>query len=278
MQMNTKERKEIIKNFEKQLNREGASHNTIISYSWTINDYYKKYDVLSLTNLLKYKESLIKKNSPQTVNLRCLAINRYLKTIKRNSLQLKIVRIQKKPFIENVISEADYKYLKRRLRKDGRLKYYFLVWFMGATGARISEVINFKVEHLTDGYMDVYGKGMKFRRIYIQKRLQTAALKWVKEENRTSGYLFLNHSNLQISPRGVGRQLQKYGTTYGIDKEVLHPHAFRHMFAKKFLKESEGNIAWLADILGHASLDTTKMYLKMSAREQYEMFSSIVNW
>lgn len=278
MILTTKERKELLKLFEKQLHKEGASYNTIVSYCWAVNDFYSRYDTLSHTNLLKYREMLIHKNSPQTVNLRLLAMNRYLKTIKRNSLKLKVVKIQKKPFIENVISEADYKFLKRRLRKDGRLKYYFLVWFMGATGARVSEVINFKVENLSDGYMDIYGKGMKFRRIYIPKRLQTEALKWVKAEGRNSGYLFLNNLNEQISPKGIGKQLQKYGTAYGIDKAVLHPHSFRHMFAKKFLKESNGNIFWLGDILGHSSLDSTKIYLQLSAREQYDLFNSIVNW
>ena len=126
--------------------------------------------------------------------------------------------------------------------------------------------------------MDIYGKGMKFRRIYIPKRLRNETIKWINEEGRSSGYLFLNNLQEQISTKGIGKQLQTYGMAYGIDKQVLHPHAFRHMFAKKFLKESDGNIFWLADILGHSSLDTTKIYLQMSAREQQELFNSIVNW
>lgn len=275
--MNTKERKEIIKNFEKQLHKEGASDNTITSYSWTVNDFYRKYDSLNFTNLLKYKEYLIKNNSPETVNLRCLALNRYLKTIKRNSLKLKVVKVQRKPFVENVISEADYKYLKRRLRKDKRMKYYFLVWFLAGTGARVSEVINFKVEHLENGYMDIYGKGTKYRRIYIPKRLQREALKWIEGESRKSGYLFLNNLNEQISPKGIGKQLQKYGGQYGIDKKVLHPHSFRHLFAKKFLSEYD-DIVLLADILGHCNLETTRIYTRKSSTEQQQLFNSIVTW
>lgn len=275
--MNTKERKEIIRNFEKQLHKEGASNNTIISYSWTVNDFYKRYETLTFTNLLKYKEYLIKNNAPETVNIRCLALNRYLTTIKRNTLKLKVVKIQRKPFVENVISEADYKYLKKRLKKDKRYKYYFLVWFMAGTGARVSEVINFKVEDLENGYMDIYGKGTKYRRIYIPKRLQTEAIKWTKEENRVSGYLFLNNLNEQISPKGIGKQIQKYGVDYGIDKKVLHPHSFRHLFAKKFLANYD-DIVLLADILGHCNLETTRIYTRKSSTEQQQLFNAIVTW
>ncbi|MGZ7145087.1 tyrosine-type DNA invertase PsrA, partial [Streptococcus pyogenes] len=74
--------------------------------------------------------------------------------IGHDDLKLKFVKIQQKPFLEDVISHADYLFLKRSLKKDDNLKWHFVVWFLGATGARVSELIKLKVEHVEVGYFD----------------------------------------------------------------------------------------------------------------------------
>lgn len=111
--MTTNERKEILKQFKKFLKKEGVSDNTIISYIWVVDDYYKHYDILSLTNLLKYKEMLLAKNALTTVSQRCIALNKYLVSINKYSLKLKIPKIGQKQFVENIISNEDYIFLKK---------------------------------------------------------------------------------------------------------------------------------------------------------------------
>ena len=126
---------------------------------------------------------------PQTINLRLQAINKYLEFIHRSDLKLKFVKVQQKNFLENVISDADYRFLKRKLKSDGLAEWYFVVWFMGATGARISELLRIKAEHVEVGYLDLYSKGGKTRRLYIPKLLREEAKQWLSSEGIRSGII-----------------------------------------------------------------------------------------
>lgn len=191
--------------------------------------------------------------------------------------QIKAVKVQQKNFLENVISNADYKFLKNQLKKDGNLEWYFVVWFLAATGARVSELIQIKIEHVELGYFDLYSKGGKLRRLYIPKKLRDETAKWLAEENRSSGYLFLNRYGEKITVRGISQQLKNYAEKYGLDKKVVYPHSFRHRYAKNFL-EKFNDIALLADLMGHESIETTRIYLRRTASEQQALVDKIVTW
>lgn len=276
--MNASEKKELKQNFEKFLKKEGMSDNTIISYSWTLNYYLEHYDSFSLSDLLKFKHAMDSDYCPSTANQRIIAINTYLKSIKRKGVKLKVTKIQQKPFIENVITDSDYKYLKKMLKKDGRLKYYFLIWYIATTGARASEVICFKCEDVEKGYMDITGKGRKYRRLYIPSKVRKETLEWLQNENRDSGYLFLNNLGEQISPRGISKQIKKYGTEYGISPDVLYAHSFRHLFAKNFLDKNKNDLPLLSDLMGHESINSTMIYLRRSSTEQRQIIEKTVTW
>ena len=214
---------------------------------------------------------------PQTVNLRLQGINKYLEFIKKDRLRMKFVKVQQKNFLENVISDADYKFLKSKLKKDGFIDWYFVVWFLTATGARVSELLQIKVEHVYAGYLDLYTKGGKIRRIYIPKKLMTEAIKWLEDDSRQSGYLFLNRFGERITSRGVAMQLKHFAEKYGLNTKVVYPHSFRHRFAKNFL-DRFNDIALLADLMGHESIETTRIYLRRTATEQKQIVDKIVNW
>ena len=214
---------------------------------------------------------------PQTVNLRLQGINKYLEFIKKDRLKMKFVKVQQKNFLENVISDADYKFLKSKLKKDGFIDWYFVVWFLTATGARVSELLQIKVEHVYAGYLDLYTKGGKIRRIYIPKKLMTEAIKWLEDDSRQSGYLFLNRFGERITSRGVAMQLKHFAEKYGLNTKVVYPHSFRHRFAKNFL-DRFNDIALLADLMGHESIETTRIYLRRTATEQKQIVDKIVNW
>ena len=149
--------------------------------------------------------------------------------------------------------------------------------YLCATGARISELLQIKVEHVEVGYLDLYGKGGKLRRIYIPKRLKTETDKWLAGSGRTSGYLFCNRFGKRITARGIGYQLKTLAKGYGIDPKVVYPHSFRHRFAKNFLAKFN-DIALLADLMGHESIETTRIYLRRTATEQRELIDRIVTW
>ena len=263
-----------IKKFQEEGN---LSRNTVRVYEYALKQYNEQFSTLNKKNLSAYKIWLIENFKPQTVNLRLRAINIYLESIGKPELKLPFVKIQQKTFLENVISEADYIYLKKQLKKDNEMYYYFVVRFLAATGARISELIQIKVEHVKLGHIDLYSKGGKLRRIYIPKTLQKEALIWFDENNKLSGFIFENKTGNHITARGIAKTLKSFAKKYGINPAVVYPHSFRHRFAKSFLDRCN-DIAFLADLMGHESIETTRIYLRKTSTEQRELIDRIVNW
>ena len=263
--------------FKTFLLRENLSQNTISAYIIAVKDFKSKYEEVTKKNLLLFKTYLIETFKPKSVNLKIQAINGYLEFIKKSELKLKFIKVQQKPFLENVISDADYVFFKRRLKKDGHLEWYFVVKFLACTGARVSELRKMKVEHVKKGYIDLYTKGGKIRRIYIPIKLVKEALLWLESINLETGYLFLNRFGEQLTCRGISQQLKNYAIKYGIDPKVVYPHSFRHRFAKNFL-EKYNDISLLADLMGHESIETTRIYLRKTASEQQEIVNKIVTW
>lgn len=267
----------MITQFKAYLAKTNLAENTITSYVWTVTYYLEHYKEVNKKNLLAYKGYLVENFKPQTVNLRLQAVNKFLEFSKQEKLKMKFVKAQQKNFLENVISDADYKFLKTKLKADGYDQWYFVVWFMAATGARVSELLQIKAEHVNVGYLDLYSKGGKMRRIYIPKRLCAEAAKWLKERGLTTGYLFTNRIGNRLSTRGIAIQLKHFAVNYGINREVVYPHSFRHRFAKNFL-EKFNDIALLADLMGHESIETTRIYLRRTASEQQKIVDRVVTW
>lgn len=267
----------MTEKFKAFLSRHNLAVNTIRSYVWTVTFFLKKYGEVTRKNLLAYKGFLMERYKPQTVNLRIQALNKYLEFIKKEKLRLKFVKVQQKNFLDNVISDADYRFLKSRLKKDGHLSWYFVVWFLTATGARVSELLQIKAEDVQKGYLDIYSKGGKIRRLYIPKRLQREALAWLAARCIDSGYIFLNRMGKRLTPRGIAQQLKIFAKKYGINPAVVYPHSFKHRFAKNFL-ERFNDLALLADLMGHESIETTRIYLRRTATEQRTIVDRVVNW
>lgn len=267
----------MVTKFESFLAKSDLARNTVSSYVWTVNHFLENYGDVNKENLLAYKGFLIENFKLQTVNLRLQAINKYLEFIKQEKLKLKFVKVQQRNFLENVISDADYKFLKSKLKADGYDGWYFIVWFMAATGARVSELQQIKVEHVLAGYLDMYTKAGKIRRLYIPKGLRVEAIKWIAEKQIQSGYLFVNRFGERLTTRGIAQQLKHFAVKYNLNPKVVYPHSFRHRFAKNFL-ERFNDIALLADLMGHESIETTRIYLRRTASEQQQIVDKIVNW
>ncbi len=268
----------MLENYEKSLRQTNLSENTVRSYRHSLQQYLTMYgEAFNKKNLLSFKGFLIEKYAPKTVNLRILAINKYLELNELEHLKLKLIKIQQKNYLENVISDADYRFFKTKLKEDGRTNWYFIVRYLAATGARISELVQIKIEHVQKGYIDIYGKGGKIRRIYLPKALREETMTWLETTDAQSGYLFLNRFGEKITTRGVSQQLKIFAAEYGIDTKVVYPHSFRHRFAKNFLEQCN-DIAFLADLMGHESIETTRIYLRKTSGEQQALVDQIVTW
>lgn len=266
-----------LESFEEYLQQENMAKNTIQAYLFTMRDYFAHHKELNKKNLLLYKTYLIENRKPKTVNLRLQAINRYLDFIEKTKWKLKSVKVQQRSFLENVISNADYVFLKNQLKQENKMEWYFVVRFLAATGARVSELVQIKVEHIQIGYFDIYTKGGKIRRLFIPHTLREEAVIWLEQQKRTSGYMFLNRYGERITPRGIAQQLKNFATRYQMNTKVVYPHSFRHRFAKNFLEQYQ-DIALLADLMGHESIETTRIYLRRTGAEQQAIVDKVVIW
>lgn len=263
--------------FENVLRQANMAQNTITAYLYAVKEFNSKFKELNKKNLLVYKTFLIETYKPKTVNLRIQAINKYLDFMGKSKLRLKSVKVQQRTYLENVISNEDYIFLKNKLKKEENLEWYFVVRFLAATGARVSELVQLKVEHVNVGYYDIYTKGGKIRRLFIPKKLRDEAQQWLSANKRDSGYLFLNRFGERITTRGIAQQLKNYAVRYGLNPKVVYPHSFRHRYAKNFL-DKFNDISLLADLMGHESIETTRIYLRRTASEQQDIVDKVITW
>lgn len=264
-------------------------------------------DYLSVERLKDYKRALLDNDkAPTTINSRINAVavyTRYLAEKYNNKNILKIttnrLSLQPKQYLENVISRADYEFLLTEAKKEKNPNLFLGIKIMGTTGIRLSELLQVKVEHIKHGYVDILGKGAKRRRIYFPKNAREELLEYLSHlDGGDSGYVlrywqpkkgeqtgafekntrdFDNFSYQLTFIRSFQRSLQKFGQKIGIDSELMHAHGFRHFFAKEFLK-NRLDISLLADLLGHSSLEITRIYLKMTSREQADVVDEVVTW
>lgn len=295
--------------FRIHLEKQGRSVKTITSYTCSVSLFFSLGYELSVENLKSYREYLLKNYQFNTVNARIYGMNRYLSYLQENgclptslmlsyrehsadrepvdllsvkktrdgSYRMQSVKEQKKSYLDTVISQRDYERMKKRLKNDGNMYWYFVIRFLGATGARVSELLQIKIEDLRLGYLDLYTKGGKIRRLYFPRSLCAEAIPWFMEKGIKSGFIFLNrHGNL-ITPRGIELRLKHFAKLYKINPKTVYPHSFRHRFAKNFLKRFN-DISLLADLMGHDSIETTRIYLTRSSQEQKALLDRIITW
>lgn len=276
----------LIDEFKAYLRRKNRSQNTIAAYTYSVRLYWKHYRSITPRNLQEFRRMLIARYQPASANQRIHSMNHFLLFLEEyyhgqfphvQHYRLTTIKLPRNSFQDSVISNKDCKKLQRRLKRDGHEFWYFIVRFLVTTGVRDSELTQIKTEHLTCGYLDLYSKGGKIRRIYITDSLCQEALEWCRRCGRTSGFLFLTRRGCLVTTRGIQQQLKHFAHLYKIDAATVYPHSFRHRFAKNFLLRC-GDIALLADLMGHESIETTRIYLTRSRKEQQKLLDDIVTW
>lgn len=268
------------------MKKRNQSENTITAYLIAIRHFYDLYQELNIINIKAYREYLISNYQPATSNQRIHAMNVYLQFLSEKhpdqfpelkTYRLTSIKMPRNSFKDTIISNEDCQLLQQRLKEEHQDFWYYVVRFLVTTGARVSELTQIKVEHLDCGYLDLYSKGGKTRRIYITDTLCKEALTWCHERGQYSGFLFLGKNGQPVTSRGIHSQLKHFAVRYGINPAAVYPHSFRHRFAKNFLMRN-GDIALLADLMGHESIETTRIYLTKSSKEQQELLEEIVTW
>lgn len=264
----------IVKEFRGHLLDLERSENTVDSYCSSVAMFFSYYNELSKKNMLDFKRWQLEKWKPKTANSRVVAMNQYCIYSNHPEYCVKGIKIHNAAAIENVISLDEYQKLIRCLKTDGNIRGYWMIKYLAKTGARVSEFVRLTKKSLDFGYCEMWTKG-KMRRIYIPQALIEESREYLMKQ--PSDYLFCNRLGKQMTERGVSENIKNWAAKYGIQKEVAHPHAFRHLYAIEFLKQNP-NISLLADLMGHSSVNTTAIYLKLSKKEQMKQFNEASNW
>lgn len=267
---------ENLRDFELYLYEKELAENTIKSYKHHLRDYFLKYNEITKSNLIEWKKRLSERLCPRSVNHYLCMMNEYLKYLGKHDLLLRQVKFHKPTSVENVITFSEFNQLLEGLKKDNNMRWYYVVLFLGKTGARVNELTKLKYGDLKNGFADIKTKG-KIRRIYFCDSLRTTEIIDFFSDKKDDDYLISNRFGEQISSRGIAQQLQNFAIKYKINPKVMHPHSFRHFFAIEFLKRDK-DISLLADLMGHSSINTTTIYLRLNQQEQQQRLNKAMNF
>lgn len=217
--------------------------------------------------MIGYKKHLLSQNKKMTtINLYIVAVNSYLKYAGYGNCTVKTERLQKSRCLENVINMEEYRNILSYAKESGRFKYYYIIRVLVFTGIRISELAFLTVEVLSLGKFIVGNKG-KTREVYLPAKLVVELKDYCKMEEIENGVIFKGNQQKAISRIAVYKMLVYMADMAGVEKKKAHPHSFRHLFAITYMKQY-ADLTELADILGHSSLETTRIYTTTTAEEK----------
>lgn len=264
-----------VEGFRNYLYEEELSKNTIKVYLTGLQQYSEQYDEITKPNLIAFKQSLIEKGlKPKTVNNRITALLQYCK-FKEIPMRVKQIKEQRKTYIDNVITSEQVERLLKGLKADGNIVWYFNILLLSKTGMRISEARRVTKKDILKGSVTMPTKA-HMRTIYFPKSLVDEMQEYLSALGDDELVLRTIRSK-GVSKEAVNNRLKIFAEKYDIPSEVMHAHSFRHFFAIEFLKR-KNDIALLADILGHGSVNVTQIYLRQSQEQQKDAVDKAVNW
>ena len=205
--------------------------------------------------------------SPCTVNAKLSALNRFFAYAGLEGCRVKFLHIQRKVFRDESrsLSRREYMRLLCAAREHGKEQLGLAMETIGATGIRVSELAYITVEAARAGRATVSLKG-KVRVILIPPKLCRKLLKYAKGKGIRGGKVFVTRSGKGVSRRQVWRGMKALCRKAGVEGSKVFPHNLRHMFATVFYRASH-DIVKLADVLGHSSIETTRIYLIATGEE-----------
>lgn len=262
--------KERINAFEHFLRSEERSAGTIAKYLSDVGAFAKWLGARELTKetALEWKGELLAEGlRPVTINSKLAALNGFFCFIGREDCRMKFLKLQRQMFREREreLTAAEYRKLVDCAYGKGSIRLALLLETLGATGIRVSEVKFITVEAAESGRTEIALKG-KIRTILLPAKLCRKLLKYARKNKIASGEIFLTRSGSGLSRKQIWAEMKALCEKAGVSKAKVFPHNLRHMFAAAFYKISK-DIAKLADVLGHASIETTRIYLLTTGME-----------
>lgn len=251
---------------------------TIEKYTKDILEFFKwkKDNEISKTLTIQYKNYLLEKGLEKTtINSKLSSINGYFKYIERPDACVKFLKIQNKVFRaeEKELTIEEYKKLIEKAYEIGNERLAIIIQTIGSTGIRVSELKYITVETVDDGVAEIHLKG-KDRVILIPKSMRKKLKAYCKKNKIKSGEIFITKNGNSLNRKQIWQEMKNLCEKAGISKSKVFPHNLRHLFAMTFYKKTK-DVVKLADILGHSSINTTRVYLLSTGHEHMRLLESL---
>ena len=261
---------EHVRLYENHLRLEEKSAATIEKYLHDIRAFARWLgdSPVSREAVTSWKECLLAQGrAPATVNGALAALNGLFRFLGWEDCRAKFLKVQRRLFRDQSreLTRADYDALTAAARTQGKERLALLIEAICATGIRVSEVRYLTVEAAKAGRAVISLKG-KIRTILIPNKLCRKLLKYAKQQKTASGEIFLTRNGTPLSRRQIWAEMKGLCKAAGVAASKVFPHNFRHLFATAFYRACK-DIAKLADVLGHSSIETTRIYLLTSGEE-----------
>lgn len=255
--------------FEQYLRKEEKSENTIEKY---LRDARGFLGFLAGQNICKqvvmsYKEHLTARYAPVSVNSMLIAVNRFLRFCGLGSCCVRLLKIQRQMYCaeERELTKPEYIRLCRTAAQNRNKRLNLILQTICGTGIRVSELQYITVNAVKCGKAVISLKG-KTRTVFLVRELQKKLLRYAAEQGIQSGCIFITKSGRPISRTNIWREMKTLCAEANVNPKKVFPHNLRHLFARIFYG-LEKDIAKLADILGHSSIDTTRLYIISTGAE-----------
>ena len=261
---------ERLERFLEALRREERAWGTVEKYRRDLTGFALWLEGRAVTaeTAAGWKEHLLASGlSPVTVNSKLSALNSFLRFLGWEDCRVKFLKLQRSVFRdrERELSRTEYSRLISAARETGQQRLELLLETICATGIRVSEVCYITVEAARSGRADVTLKG-KIRTVLLPGKLRRKLLKYAKKQKTASGEIFVTKSGSSLSRRQIWREMKNLCERAGVAPSKVFPHNLRHLVATVFYQACQ-DIVKLADILGHSSINTTRIYLRTTGAE-----------
>lgn len=269
---------ELLLAFSEYLQSNERAPGTIEKYLRDVSAFRIWLGNRSVTKELtaEWKERLLENNhAPVTVNSMLAAVNSFFRFAGWEDCQVKFLKLQRRLFRDagRELSRAEYERLVETAANLSRPRLALLMEAICGTGVRVSEVRYLTVEAVQAGRADISLKG-KIRTILIPNKLCRKLLKYARKQKITSGEIFLTRSGKGMSRRQIWAEMKSLCERAGVEPSKVFPHNLRHVFAAAFYKSCK-DIVRLADVLGHSSVETTRIYLLTTGVEHVQMLERL---
>lgn len=255
--------KDIISDFEEHLKFEERSRATVEKYIRDIKTFavYLNGEEVKKETVIAYKKHLQEKYAVRSVNSMLASINSLFEFLGMQDLRVKAVKLQKQIYRseEKELTKAEYTRLCKTAENNRNRRLNLIIQTICGTGIRVSELQFITVEAVKSGEATVSCKA-KTRSVFIVKNLQKKLLDYAAKQGIKSGMIFITRTGKAISRTNIWREMKSLCEEANVNPTKVFPHNLRHLFARVFYG-IEKDIAKLADILGHSSINTTRIYI-----------------